>query len=413
MLHDKKEYIENLFQRYLDNKCTPDEIRILLLHFDAGEKEDLLRSLIREQSDVFNDTSHIPDEASKKLLDTVFSKIKNAIAGDNKEKQVQVVPFYRHTWFRICAAAALLLAISTSAFYFLQKNNEKIVAQKENQTHQTNDIPPGTNNAILTLDNGTTIILDSAANGTLVQQGNVKVLKINGQIAYNKTGTGDMKTKPIYNTITTANGNEYQLILADGSKVWLNAASSIRFPTSFAGNERKVEITGEAYFEVTHDASKPFRVEFRGKTGRTGEIEVLGTHFNVNAYDDENAIKATLLEGSVRVREGKESILIVPGEQAMVDNNGNSITVKKNVDITQVVAWKEGLFEFNNTDIQTIMRQVARWYNIEVNFEGKIPSDGFTGKISRNVPLSDFLKVLQLNGVHVKTVGRRVTIAVS
>ena len=400
--------IENLFQRYLDNKCTSDEIKILLQYFDAGENEDLLRSLIRKHSDVINDASLISDEASKQLLDVVFSKIKNAIAADRKTGHIYVIPFYRNTWFRVCAAAALILAVSSTTFYFLHKKNETVVAQSETNIQPAKDIPPGTNNAVLTLDNGTTIILDSTADGTLAQQGNMKILKINGQIAYNKTGTENMNAKPIYNTITTAKGNEYQLILADGSKVWLNAASSIRFPASFAGNERKVEITGEAYFEVAHDASKPFRVEFSSRVGGAGEIEVLGTHFDVNAYDDESATRTTLLEGSVKVKRANQVQMLSPGQQASITSN--KIILKKEVDVSQVVAWKDGFFVFNNMDIQTIMRQVARWYNIDVNFEGKIPSDGFTGKISRNVPLSDCIKVLQLNNVLVKTEGRKVTI---
>ena len=405
MLDDKREHIKNLFEQYFDNKCTPDEIRTLLRYFDAGENEDLLRSLILEQSNVIDDA---PNNLQP-LLDAVLSKLKNAIASDSKRSQATLVPFYRHSWFRASAAAALIFMVSTTAFYFFYKKNETVIAQKENQTHQAKDIPPGTNNAILTLDDGTTIMLDSVANGALAQQGNIKVLKINGQISYDKTGSGNMNTKPIYNTITTANGNEYQLILADGSKVWLNAASSIRFPASFVGNERKVEITGEAYFEVAHNASKPFKVVFKDQSGGAGEIEVLGTHFDVNAYDDENAMKTTLLEGFVKIKRSNEVQMLSAGQQAVLTSG--IITLKKDVDVSQVVAWKDGFFEFNNTDLPTIMRQVARWYNVQVNFAGGINGDGYSGKISRNVSLSKFLKVLELNGVHVKTEGRKITVS--
>ncbi len=405
---DNSKNIERLFQRYLDNKCTPDEIRMLLEHFDTGEYEGLLTELIRKQSEAIKDRPHISDDGSEPLLDAAYNHIKNAIAAGNKTRQVTVLPFYKHSWFRASAAAALLFMGSTTAYYFLRHKNEAVIAQQENHLHQVKDIPPGTNNAVLTLSNGTTIVLDSAANGTLAQQGNVKVFKINGQVAY-KTETENMKSKPVYNTITTEKGNEFELILADGSKVWLNAASSIRFPTSFEGNERKVDITGEAYFEVAHDASRPFRVAFNTKSDGAGEIEVLGTHFDVNAYADEDNIKTTLLEGSVKIKRANHIQMLSPGQQAVLTSN--KITLKKDVDVSEVVAWKNGFFVFNNMDIQTIMRQVARWYNIDVNFEGKIPSDGFTGKISRNVPLSDFLKVLQLNNVHVKTEGRKVTIS--
>lgn len=411
MLDDKNEFVEILFQRYLDNKCTPAEVRKLLQYFDVDDNEELLRNIIRRQPGIVENATYISDKEQQSLLETTFEKIKQAIATE-KESKPLVISIYRKLWFRMSAAAILVFLVSSATFYFFHHKDSKTLAKNHIQA-KVKDIPPGTNNAVLTLNDGTVIVLDSATNGTLAQQGNIKVLKINGQIAYNKTGTGNMNTKPIYNTITTANGNEYQLILADGSKVWLNAASSIRFPASFVGNERKVEITGEAYFEVAHDASKPFKVEFKNNAG-AGEIEVLGTHFDVNAYNDESATRTTLLEGSVKVSKGNESVLIKPGEQASVSSNSLSevkgITVKKNADIDQVVAWKDGFFVFNNTDLQTIMRQVARWYNVQVNFEGKISADGYSGKISREVPLSKFLKVLELNGALIKTEERTVTV---
>lgn len=404
---DDGKNVENLFKRYLENKCTPDEIRKLLQYFDAGENEKLLRELIHKQSVAFNDIPPFSDDAINPITDVVFSKMKNAIASDLKANQVRVVPFYRRSWFRASAAAVLLFMISSSAFYLFSHKKENVVAQ--NEIHiRAKDIPPGTNSAVLTLDDGTTIKLDSAANGTLAQQGNMKVRKINGEIAYNKAGKGTVNTKPVYNTITTANGNEYQLILADGTKVWLNAASSIRYPASFSGDERRVEITGEVYFEVAHDPSKPFKVQFNTATDGAGEVEVLGTHFDVNAYPDEENIKTTLLEGSVKIKKANNIQMLSPGQQAVLTSN--TILLKKDIDVSQVVAWKDGFFMFNNTDLQTIMRQMARWYNVDVNFEGKINSEGYSGKISRAVPLSKFLKVLELNGLDIKTKGRKVTI---
>jgi len=240
----------------------------------------------------------------------------------------------------------------------------------------------------------------------LAKQGNIKVLKLNGQIAYNKTG--DMKAKPVYNTITTSNGNQYQLILTDGSKIWLNAASSIRFPNAFTGSERKVEITGEVYFEIAKNPAKPFKVDFKNTAGEKDEIEVLGTHFNVNTYIDEPGMKATLLEGSVKIKAGNKTQMLSPGQQANITSNG--IEVKKNVDLENVMAWKNGYFLFDNTDIYTLMRQVSRWYNVDVKYQGKITEEGFSGKISREVPLSKFIEVLELNDVHVTTEGRTVII---
>lgn len=359
--------------------------------------------MIHEQSEKYHTTDD-SYEGSDHLLRTSFANIKNTISSENKK--VFSLPFYNQKWFRMSAAAAVIFFVSTTAFYFLHKRNETIVALEKPAVPIVKDIPPGKDNAVLTLGDGTTIVLDSAANGTLAQQGNIKVLKINGQIAYNKTD-GKMD-KPVYNTVATSNGNQYQLILTDGSKVWLNAASSIRFPTAFTGNERKVEITGEAYFEVAKDAAKPFRVEFDNQSGGKGEVEVLGTHFNINAYPDEPNSKTTLLEGSVKIKNANSMQMLSPGQQALLSPGG--ISLKKDIDVSQVVAWKDGYFVFNDVDIHTLMRQVQRWYDVDVSFDGKISEDGYTGKISRDVPLSKFLHVLELNEIHIKKEGRKVVI---
>lgn len=399
----ERKIIEDLFQRYLSNECTPEEIRRLLKYFDAEENEELLRSLIRRQSNLIDYAPPVSTESPESLLDESFSNIKETIAADNKN--IKPASLYKLNWFKMSAAATVIFLVLGAAFYFLHEKKEIIVAHNSH-IRTIQDIPAGSNNAVLTLDNGATIVLDTAANGTLANQGNIKVLKMNGQLAYNKTG--NMNVKPVYNTITTANGNQYQLILIDGSKVWLNAASSIRFPTSFTGTERKVEITGEAYFEVTKNPNKPFRVDFKNEAGEKDEIEVLGTHFNVNTYGDEPDMKTTLLEGSVKIKAGNKIQMLSPGQQALLSSNG--IEIKKNVDLDQVMAWKNGYFLFDNTDIYTLMRQVSRWYNVEVSFEGKVTPDGFSGKISRNVPLSKFIKVLELNDVNVRSEGRKLTL---
>lgn len=400
---EERRKIESLFQKYLDDECKPDEIRRLLQYFQLTKNEELLKTLVRRQSELINDSPR-STQGFESLLDTSFSKIKDAIAAD--KNKITSVPLYKLKWFRMSAAVAAIVLVCGAAFYFLHEKNERqIIAQNANN-QPVKDIPAGRNNAVLTLDNGTTILLDTAANGTLAKQGNIKVLKLNGQIAYNKTG--DMYAKPVYNTITTANGNQYQLILTDGSKVWLNSASSIRFPTAFTGNERKVEITGEAYFEVAKNPQKPFKVDFKNKAGEKDEIEVLGTHFNVNTYSDEPDMKTTLLEGSVKIKAGNKIEMLSPGQQARITSDG--IEIKRNVDLDNVMAWKNGYFIFDNTDIYTLMRQVSRWYNVDVIYEGKITEEGFSGKISREVPLSKFIKVLQLNDVHVKTEGRKMII---
>lgn len=403
---EKGKSIENLFARYLDNECSPGEINVLLQYFGIKKNNGLLRKLIRESMDrsLIEDTSKSSE--IDHLLNTTFQKIKETISRDEKKASITFMQASKRTWYLVAASVTILLLLSATYFLFQHKKEDRLVATKNNVL-QIKDIPAGRNHATLTLDNGKTIMLDSAANGTLAQQGNTDVQKINGQIAYRKTAIA-MNTKSVYNTITTANGNQYHLILTDGSKVWLNAASSIRFPASFTGKERKVTITGEAYFEVAHDATKPFKVEFKNKAGANEEIEVLGTHFNVNAYQDEPEMKATLLEGSVRIKNADGVKMLLPGQQARIRSKG--IDIKNNVDVDQVVAWKNGYFLFDNTDIYTLMRQVARWYNVEVHFDGKVTEDGFSGKISRDVPLSNFIKVLQLNDVKVKTKGRNIIV---
>lgn len=397
--------LENLFRKYLNDECNPEEIRILLQYFGKTENEALLKNLIRHE---LEETESQPGSAHDSLLANTFENIKNAIASQNKQTHKPVLRLYLRPWFRISAAASVIFFLSATAYFLIPQREVVSVTQHKNQVQPTNtDIAPGKNNAILTLDNGKTIVLDSAANGILAKQGSTKVQKIKGQIVYHKSDIA-MNTKTVYNTITTANSNQYQLILTDGSKVWLNAASSIRFPTSFTGNERRVEITGEAYFEVTKNAAKPFRVDFKNKAGEKDEIEVLGTHFNVNTYADEPDMKTTLLEGSVKITTVNKIQMLTPGQQARLTPEG--IELKKNVDIEQVMAWKNGYFLFDNTDIYTLMRQVSRWYNVDVKYEGKITEEGFSGKISRDVPLSKFIKVLELNDVHVRTEGRRIVL---
>lgn len=396
-MQDNKK-IEELFQRYLDNACTPEEVETLLDFFGKEKNEDRLRQLIREHLLTEANEDALPKNAEDQFVKTVFPEIKNALHLDRK----QVVPLYRKNWFRVAAAACVVLAVTSSAFFLFRSPEQVPVVQNDNQNKEIKDIPPGRNNAVLTLDDGTNILLDHAANGTLAKQGNASVLKTDGQIAYEQEGA-HKSSALIWNTIRTANANQYQLVLSDGTKVWLNAASSIRFPASFTGDERKVQITGEVYFEVAKDAKKRFKVEFSDQTGQKAEIEVFGTHFNVNTYSNEPEMRTTLLEGSVKISEANQTQMLKPGQQAILSKNRIQITEK--ADLDQVMAWRNGYFLFNNTDIYTLMRQVARWYNIEISFEGQISNDGFSGKISRDVPLSQIIKVLEFNDMRVKREG--------
>ncbi|MDP4286223.1 MAG: FecR domain-containing protein [Bacteroidota bacterium] len=291
------------------------------------------------------------------------------------------------------AAASLIIFISCAAAWFALRTPKDNTIAKASPKQLKNVTTPGGNKAILTLSDGSTIILDSAKNGQVAQQGGAQIAKLaNGQLVYN--ALDNKPAKVVFNTLTTPRGGQFKLTLPDGSEVWLNAASSIKYPTAFIGNERKVEISGEAYFEIAHNAAKPFKVSVNGM-----EVKVLGTHFNINAYTDEASVKTTLLEGSVNLTKGSAAITLKPGQQAQLGNSGN-IKVIDNVDIDQVVAWKNGYFSFNRSDLQTVMRQLARWYDVEINYEGKIPERQFGGKIDRNSNLSEVLKILEESKVH-------------
>jgi transmembrane sensor len=287
--------------------------------------------------------------------------------------------------------------------YFLLNNGQKQQQIASNQL-AANDLPPGGNKAVLTLADGTKIILDNAANGNLANQGNTKVIKLDEQIVYKASGNN---SEVYYNTISTPRGGVYQLVLADGSKVWLNSSSSLHYPTSFTGKERKVEITGEAYFEVARNSSMPFKINIAGKE----EVEVLGTHFNINAYPDEPAINTTLLEGSVKITDlaDHNSSYIAPGQQAQLSSNGK-IRLIGNPDIEAVVAWKNGSFIFNSQNIGDIMRQVGRWYDVDISYSGEISHETYSGIVSRNNNVSVVLKIMEEGGVKFRIEGKKIIV---
>ena len=361
---------------------------MLLHHFHLGENEELLRRLVRQQLEA-EEEREPAISGNQHLLDQVFAKVQQAIALSEEERPV-TMPLRKRTWVRVAAAACVLLVAATAVLLLVNKRQESGIAVVQ-KTASPKAAVPGRSNAVLTLADGSVIVLDSAANGNLAQQGAARIVKLNGQIAYNQTGAG-ADGEPVYNSIATAKGNQYELVLSDGTKVWLNAASSLRFPTAFTGKERRVEVSGEAYFEVAKNPAMPFRVAIRSAVGKAGEVEVLGTHFNINAYDDEEDVKTTLLEGAVKIRNNKAAQRLAPGQQAGMTEKG--INISSGIDVSQVVAWKEGFFLFNNTDLPSLLRQVARWYDVDVVFEGKAPTDAFSGKIARSVSLQKLLKVL-------------------
>ncbi len=296
---------------------------------------------------------------------------------------------------KIAAAACIILALGIGAFVLIDSPPAEPSAQN---APLQKEVAPGGNKAMLTLANGQTIMLDSAQIGQLASQGNSRIAKADsGLLTYSSAGTGNSAQAGIqYNTLSVPKGGQYRLILPDGSKVWLNAASSIHYPTAFTGKERKIKITGEVYLEVAADAKHPFIVQTRHS-----DIRVLGTRFNVMAYENEPAVKTTLLEGSVSVsvQGNGKAVVIEPGQQATVADAGENIQVDE-VNATDVAAWTRGLLSLRDCTVQEFMNQLSRWYNVDIVYDGRIPEKKFTGMINRNAKLSDVLAVLEAAGIH-------------
>lgn len=288
------------------------------------------------------------------------------------------------------AAAVLILAAATFYLFKLRKEDNNVLPKEKATTVILNDIPPGQTTALLTLADGKTLVLDSTAIGQLAQQGGTVVLNDKGTLKYQPK---DGSTETLYNTLATAYGETYAMVLADGSKVWLNAGASIKYPVAFTGSDRKVTVTGEVYFEVAKDKSKPFIVHVTGTTGNEMDVQVLGTHFNINAYNDETIIKTTLIEGAVTIKQGGKETLLSPGEQAQVA--GGVTKVVPDANVAAVTAWKNGFFHFDRNDVTVVMRQLARWYNVEIKYEGAKPSKLIMGEMERNLTLSQAVRALK------------------
>ncbi|MFA5246183.1 MAG: FecR family protein [Pedobacter sp.] len=379
----EKEDFHKLLDKYMSGEASLEEEQRLLNFYGSFAEPS-------EQTD-------LPE--NNPLGDRIFDKI-----------NVQINPsedyspsFYSYYLKPISVAAMILMVISISLYFY---SNRKLagpsVEQQFTEINTKNDILPGNNKAILILADGSRISLDDAERGLLASQGNTAITKTNsGEIVYEKNPADKKKNAlvaSVINTIQTPKGGKYQIRLPDGSKVWLNSASTLSYPTAFTGKERIVKLKGEAYFEIAPRKSMPFRVESDDQI-----VEVLGTHFNVNSYDNEDFTKTTLIEGSVKVIlntrsniSGKTKLL-KPGEQSSINSSKSDIKIE-NVDTEKAIAWKNGYFKFKNTPIQEIMREVERWYDVELIYEGNMPTDEFTGFVSNDVNISAVLKILEQSG---------------
>ncbi len=389
---------DEFFQSWIFN---PDKETILFwekyLSDNPGKTDDISRAKLILESFEFKEDFPGEERVRAYLIST-----QAMIEKQEEEVPVAKIRSINRAWWAAAASVILLLSLG---YLFLKKQEVPQIVNILPPAELRNDAVPGGNKAILTLGNGQTIVLDSAGNGTLSTQGSSTVIKLaDGKIAYE--GSDHLSGNEIvFNTISTPRGGQYNLTLSDGSKVWLNAESSLRFPASFSGNERLVELTGEGYFEVAHNKEKPFKVALRNS-----EIEVLGTHFNINSYVDEKNLKVTLLEGSIKLINETASVLVKPGQQAVINHTSGLIALKSNVNLEEVIAWKNGLFYFDNTDIKDVMRQVGRWYDLEVVFQGIVPNKKITGKIYRNVNVSKVLRIMDALKIEFIIEGRTVTV---
>lgn len=383
--------INQLFDKYKNNQCNPAEIEELLAYFNISHHRDLLKSHIdmalKQNADDSLDLQNDTDEVYSKLQEHIFNKKNNS----NRLLSLG--------WI---VAASIVLCLSYGTYLVLREPGPvKQVAQVQKQ-----DLLPGTDKATLTIANGQKIDVGGAHQGKIAIQGNTAINKTNdGRIVYHSAGKLADTQAPVYNTMTTPRGGQHPLTLSDGTKVWLDAASSITFPVAFTGNERTVEITGQVYFEVAHNAAKPFKVTANGQT-----VEVLGTHFNINAYTDEPEMKTTLFEGSVKVTKNGKTGMLVPGQQAIVPlGSANSIEVKT-ADTDEAIAWHMGLFKFHDATIQAVMRQLARWYDVDISYEGNVPDRHFSGEIYRNVKASKIADILSYKKIHFRIEGKKIVV---
>jgi ferric-dicitrate binding protein FerR (iron transport regulator) len=374
-------------KKYFSERANPEEETELAKLVAEADAEILASALTDAWQDLAEPDPVISPQRAKIILQQIIE--------ENEEPVPEpVLPLVRKRRWLNYAAVAVMIFLASGVYFFSNTNRQEIVAVNK---VVVNDLPPGQTGAILTLANGNRILLDSAGTGLLATQGDMQVINNKGQLSYQSQQSANKTV--MFNTMSTPKGRQYQLLLSDGSRVWLNAASSITYPAEFSGNERSVSITGEAYFEITADKTKPFKVNIDGK----GEVEVLGTRFNINAYRDEPTVNTTLLEGSVTIKQAvakhprdqqaTRSAVLRPGQQAQL---GSTLHVINDVNTEEVTAWKNGYFFFSDASTEVIMRQVKRWYDAEIQYEGTVKDERFAGSVPRSVNASKLLEVLEL-----------------
>lgn len=379
---ENNDYFKELLLRYARGNISDQEKEALFASLNEQANEDLWKDRIRELSF----TGKAGDELHTVDWEPVIRSILSSAPAEAPVagRRIRLLK----QWRNVAAAAAVIL-LAGAAYYIYSGAPEKPVAQTA-AAEPVKDIAPGKDGAILTLSDGSAIVLDNLESGLVSTQGNAQLIISNGQLAYKQTGTASDEI--LYNTITTPRGRQYRLQLPDGTEVWLNAASSIRYPTAFAGGERKVSISGEAYFEVAKRPDMPFKVI----AGGSSEIEALGTHFNVNAYTDETSLNTTLLEGLIKVSAVNDKpVLVKPGQQAQIGPHTGKIRIVEGANTDNIMAWKNGAFSFEDASLKDVLRQIARWYDVEIDYRGNISDKIIRGKMGRDLSLLQMIAVLK------------------
>lgn len=387
-----------LFSRYTTNQCTQDELQELFEHLRKMNEEDLHPFMDVLYSNIS------PGVAAEKISwDELYEKITGS--GPATGTIRKIFPYRR-----MAVAAAVLLVAAAGIYLFFPKSNDNALPPS---VASSNDIPPGQDLAVLTLADGTRITLDSSSNGNIARQGGIRIIKeSDGKLNY-QVQQGDAASASMINMLSTPRGGQYRLTLPDGSKVWLNAASSIRYPAAFSNTQRSVEITGEAYFEIASNPNLPFKVKTPA-----GEINVLGTSFNVNAYSNEPVVSTTLISGKVSLSTNnlQQPIVLKPGQQATyphpMEEQVKSRKIEiRSIDTAPVIAWTRNSFMFTNTSLAVAMRQIERWYNVEVTIKGDIGREGIMANLSRDMPISKLMHKLSLTGhLHFSIEGKKITV---
>jgi transmembrane sensor len=398
----RKARLKGLLHQYFDNTINNADCIELLDYINSADSSEL-NELIDGELSLLDEGPAFNGQQSRDVLNRIKSDIRFSIKTVKKDNtQPEIVKLYQIRWLQI--AAAVLLFCTAGLFMFNGRNSKS--SYNIVKSSKPAIILPGRNKAILIMAGGRTIILDSAANGLIAQTNAGKVFKTHsGQIIY-KDASSTTNAEIGYNTLSTPKGGEYQVVLPDGTKVWLDAASSITYPIAFTSNERKVKLIGQAYFEVAKNKEKPFYVNINNNA----QVRVLGTHFNISAYPDDDDITTTLLEGSVQVSKNSSISMLKPGQQAIITGKSNNIVVS-NANIDYALAWKNGYFIFNDDNISGIMRKISRWYDVDVEYSGNYNDQQFGGTFFRSKSITELLDHLQKIGrIHFIISGRRIIV---